>query len=401
MNGQWLGELQDDEPKASIRIDLEDRGHGSFGNAYLFYPNGNLPGFQFPINLPSAPPYVTTVNATYLYPWGGVMTIAERKADEERIRQMGWTPPSAINVRMHEEGETLRIAWNNHDGRSGTVCLKKADTSTVSAMKGCVDLKTWAHFRQWAISQSPKKYIFRGQRCPHKLVSSFHRTWRSDLHAWIMDDAERLYGAVADRLSFPLQIGNLQHNAAIWSILQHHGYPTPMIDWSLSPFVAAYFAFEAAEKNGSAPRIFIFDREAWGRRYDRKHIIVDAAPDQIVVLETMAAANPRHVPQQSLTTVTNVADVESFIRRKEIEDGVSYLTVCDLPAASRPQIMRELELMGITYGSLFPGLDGICRDMKSLLFDEPVASITRAKSNHDVAKSTLLRRLLSCLRPTR
>jgi hypothetical protein len=33
--------------------------------------------------------------------------------------------------------------------------------------------------------------------------------------------------------------------------------------------------------------------------------------------------------------------------------------------------MRELELMGITYGSLFPGLDGICRDMRDRLFTPP------------------------------
>jgi len=28
--------------------------------------------------------------------------------------------------------------------------------------------------------------------------------------------------------------------------------------------------------------------------------------------------------------------------------------------------------MGITFGSLFPGLDGICKDLKDRLFAEPV-----------------------------
>jgi hypothetical protein len=165
-------------------------------------------------------------------------------------------------------------------------------------------------------------------------------------------------------------MGNLHHNAAIWSILQHHGYPTPMLDWSFSPFVAAYFAFEAAADE-STPRIYIFDQARWNERYGRAHFIVDAAPTQLVVLESMAVANPRHGPQQAISTVTNIADVESFIKGREQEDGVSYLTVCDLPALARPQIMRELELMGITYGSLFPGLDGICRDMKDRLFAPP------------------------------
>lgn len=36
--------------------------------------------------------------------------------------------------------------------------------------------------------------------------------------------------------------------------------------------------------------------------------------------------------------------------------------------------MRKLELMGITYGSLFPGIEGVCRDMRDRLFSSPAWS---------------------------
>ena len=85
----------------------------------------------------------------------------------------------------------------------------------------------------------------------------------------------------------------------------------------------------------------------------------------------MQIANPRSAPQQALATVTNIADVEAFVREREQEDDAIYLTVCDLPVTERPQIMRELQLMGITFGSLFPGIDGICRDFKDRLFGPP------------------------------
>jgi hypothetical protein len=106
----------------------------------------------------------------------------------------------------------------------------------------------------------------------------------------------------------------------------------------------------------------------WMLSYGRHAFIVDAAPPQLVLVESLQIGNPRSGPQQALSTVTNIADVEAFIREREQADGRSYLTVCDLPAVDKNRIMRELELMGITYGSLFPGLDGICRDMRERLF---------------------------------
>jgi hypothetical protein len=98
----------------------------------------------------------------------------------------------------------------------------------------------------------------------------------------------------------------------------------------------------------------------------------EAVPAHLTVLESLSVGNPRHGPQQALSTVTNVADVEAFVREREREDDKTYLTVCDLPANEKPRIMRELELMGITYGSLFPGLDGVCRDMRERHFPKRV-----------------------------
>lgn len=373
MIGQWISDTQEDI-SASVRIDLEDRGEVFFGHAYVFYPGAQLPGFLFEIRLPKAPPHRTTVTTVYLYESGGVMTNADRDLAEQRLSEtLGAPPPPALSVEFSMDGNNLQVDWgaaSEVDDRQGSITLTKSDAGGPSELGGRTDLVTWDQFRQWAVSQRPRSYIFRGQRHPRKLVSTFHRTWRKDLTTWIGDDVSRLFGAVAERLTYPFQIGNMQHNAAIWSILQHHGYPTPMLDWTFSPFVAAYFAFQDA-RDDSAPRIYIFDQARWNERYGRAQFFVDAAPNQFVVIESMQAANPRHGPQQAISAVTNVADVEGFIRRREQEDGITYLTVCDLPLASQPQIMRELELMGITYGSLFPGLDGICRDMRDRLFADP------------------------------
>ncbi|NIJ63425.1 hypothetical protein FHR20_000356 [Sphingomonas leidyi] len=346
------------------------------GNAYLFYEaEHQLPGFKFAIRMPDAAPHKAEVTTTYCYSDGGIMSSDDRVRAEKIIADRFGEPPvpEKINATFTEHLDgSLQVEWSGGEQSvSETISASKAtgDSELISRS----DLQTWSDFRQWAIDQDPRRYIFRGQSNPFKLTTTFHRTWRSDLNAWIMDDVVRLYGAIIEKVSFPLQLGNLEHNAVIWSILQHHGYPTPLLDWSFSPFVSAFFAFHAVKADSDCrPRIFIFDKAAWEESYGRRAFIVDAAPPQLVTIENMAVGNPRYAPQQALATVSNVTDIEAFIRKREQADGKSHLEVCDLSPTEGPRIVKELELMGITFGSLFPGLDGICKDLKDRLFAEPV-----------------------------
>jgi hypothetical protein len=396
MIGQWIGRVDGEWP-GTLRVELEDRGFGLTGRAYLFYDAPDIPGILFDIQLPKGSVAHTRVGTIFLYPTGGAMTQQERQAAEQFLAtKHGREIPQQFDVELHMAASDLEVAWSASEpgapekpgGRKGLLgraqkqpagiqqlqgkaLLKLSNPIGASALVRRADLVSWDQFRHWAAGQRPRSFIFRGQSRPFKLATSFHRTWRKNLSHWIVQDTELLFGAVAQHLNYPLQQGNMQHNAAIWSILQHHGYPTPMLDWSYSPFVAAYFAFQEQPDVNTAPRIYIFDRESWVARYGRANFIVDMARNQLVVVETMPVGNPRHLPQQAISTVTNIADIEEFIRQRELADGVQYLTVCDLPVGMRPQIMRELEMMGITYGSLFPGLDGICRDMRDRLFTQP------------------------------
>ena len=371
MQGQWLGEFND-EFSGTVRLELEAREGRSVGNAYLFYaPKDNLPGFMFNVNIGIQPPVTTIVTTTYLHSDGGIMTHeARERAEASLAERFGKVPiPAMLEVELKLKGDDVVVRYTTADGETETITLTKSSVRTSSELVGRADLTTWDQFREWAVDRRPRNFIFRGQTKPCKLSTTFHRTWRKNLQLWMLDDVPMLYGAMSEQISYPLELGNMAHNAAFWSLLQHHGYPTPLLDWTFSPFVAAYFAFADVKPDDPVrPRIYIFDQAKWKERYGKIGFTADPAPPQVVVLESYRFGNPRAGPQQALATVSNVADIESFIRAREVQDEQEYLTICELPAAEAPRILRELELMGITYGSLFPGLEGIARDMKDRLF---------------------------------
>jgi hypothetical protein len=58
-----------------------------------------------------------------------------------------------------------------------------------------------------------------------------------------------------------------------------------------------------------------------------------------------------------------------YVAENEEARGKKYLEAIDLPASERAQVMTELRMMGITAGSLFPGLDGVCEQLREQNFD--------------------------------
>jgi len=87
------------------------------------------------------------------------------------------------------------------------------------------------------------------------------------------------------------------------------------------------------------------------------------------VSEFIAINNPRLVPQQAVTTATNLYDIEAYVLKREAETGVKFLQAIDIPARERPEAMMDLRFMGITAGSMFPSIDGICEELRERNFD--------------------------------
>jgi len=74
------------------------------------------------------------------------------------------------------------------------------------------------------------------------------------------------------------------------------------------------------------------------------------------------------LPQQALTTYTNIYDIEGYITDLGKGVGAHFLKAIDIPVSEYYAAIKDLSLMGVTSSTLFPGIDGVCEEMKKFNF---------------------------------
>ncbi len=270
--------------------------------------------------------------------------------------------------------EFLSFSWVAQKETTGSGRLIRSKADSPSELPA--QIMRWPEFKEHISNHvQPRKQIFRGQNKPWRLRSSFHRSGRADLFRYVWQDIPSLHRRVMYRTKHLFNLEIPDQNGAFYNLVQHHGYPTPLLDWTYSPYVAAFFAYRGisnSEAECAKPedmvRIHIFEQAQWVETFAPLPPKALSVHLNISVVEFMAIDNDRLLPQQGASMITNVDDVESFIQQRQPK-GKVFLRAIDLPVQDRRQAMLELSYMGITAASLFPGLDGACEELAERNFD--------------------------------
>lgn len=238
---------------------------------------------------------------------------------------------------------------------------------------------SWADFKALLDEDIAKSMFYRGQSCASwGLVSTFHRMVSPPSAATYWQLIEVVHDYVATWTDRKWNLVDNTENAAFLGFLQHNGFPTPLLDWSYSPYVAAFFAFEGVADAMPADdnvAIFRFDYQSWSRDWTQVYDIAVQTP-HVSVLQSQSRGNRKQLLHQGAYTYSTVPDQEAHVRLNEAtrqSRGVlglkaHYLDKFTISVHEKPRAMRDFARMGLTPMTLFPGVEGVCRHLKHELF---------------------------------
>lgn len=172
-------------------------------------------------------------------------------------------------------------------------------------------------------------------------------------------------------------------------LMQHHGVPTRLLDWSENPYIALYFALTTCRKDPATSTypdccVWSLDPIEWNRTVmdhisytdgvlvttdDRinghKPGIKDTLHSKKPVAMYGSYNSPRIVAQRGAFTVfgSDILPMESVkTNTPKITDNI--LSKITIPGGKVHEMAKSLAAIGYTDSVVFPDLDGLAREIK-------------------------------------
>lgn len=265
-------------------------------------------------------------------------------------------------------------------------------------------IEHWKHFAD--LLESPffnregTQFIFRGhRRFDWGLAPTLGRVRKNEIIDKPLADKQLDYfrRAVRGRLSDSSLVHDGQEDE-LWAVGQHYGLMTPLLDWTYSPYVALFFAFQKADVKQE-------DENPYRAIYvlDKTFVADDDLCPDIRVFEPRKDDHGRLVNQAGLFTFSpydstieikladtlasdEFGDDELRNASEDEQPGILARYICKIYIKNEDQrgCVRYLRRMNVHHASLFPDLIGASEYCNLVLEEEEAA-----KQEKPVIQATL------------
>jgi hypothetical protein len=240
-------------------------------------------------------------------------------------------------------------------------------------------LSSWKYFSEY-INQNfsdTRDYIFRGQRKENwGLTPTLYRYLEEksipDLayREVITEHYERFKLAARGRVTSSFL--GFDEEKELWAIGQHQGLKTPFLDWTKSPFVAAYFAFLVVRSDNTDNRVvfalskMVVENMSHWIKKSREKLKWKRAPI-LEIFEPESNENPNLVNQNGLFTIAEeFGEIQRWVIKHYshwLENDFKSIKKTALiklliPNKDRIGFLKSLNQMNINHLTLFPNLYG-------------------------------------------
>lgn len=151
--------------------------------------------------------------------------------------------------------------------------------------------------------------------------------------------------------------------------LRHHGFPSPLLDWSSSQYIAAFFAFSKVrsqqQRDGESVAIYAYCETPQNFK------VSGSGKPVIRKMGPYVKTHIRHFNQKSLYTICGQYESNkwSFVPHQLIFDDErhsgeqDYLWKIKVPASERSKVLQKMDLLNLNNYSLFQTEESLLDDI--------------------------------------